>query len=249
VNSSLGFANVLSHIDVGGVHTVVNGDTLYDIARVNGICWGMLASHNHIPNPRLIFPGQQIWIPDVHSLSVTNQFAPEQSIEELGAIIVSSGIFWGEWWQLNGRFDFEHIKFDPSWWEANHPTREHVGHARVLPTSGFESLNDIRKYLLQYYTESRVKEILIRDLFIEHNNMIYTDVDRAGFSQPNWETAIHTLIEQEGSRVVVRTTVLSLIPYDAIIFSGFENNQFRYYYTFIDGRIDNVVLYINNRRQ
>jgi len=66
VNSPLclaNFTNILFTIDAGRVHTVVHGDTLYNIARINGTCWEVLASYNHISNPRLIFPGQQIQIP------------------------------------------------------------------------------------------------------------------------------------------------------------------------------------------
>jgi len=60
--SSPSLANTPSPVGIGNVHTVVHGDTLYRIARVNNTCWHVLAMYNQIPNPRLIFPGQQIRI-------------------------------------------------------------------------------------------------------------------------------------------------------------------------------------------
>ena len=56
--------NVPAPVDAGNVHTVVSGDTLYHIARVNGTHWSVLAEYNQISSPRLIFPGQRIRIPD-----------------------------------------------------------------------------------------------------------------------------------------------------------------------------------------
>ena len=49
----------------GGDHTyvVVSGDTLGGIANRFGTNWGILASHNHIANPNLIYPNQVICIP------------------------------------------------------------------------------------------------------------------------------------------------------------------------------------------
>ncbi len=43
-----------------GCYTVVSGDTLSGIAAHYGTSWQTLASANHIANPNLIYPGQQI---------------------------------------------------------------------------------------------------------------------------------------------------------------------------------------------
>ncbi|MDL2225687.1 LysM peptidoglycan-binding domain-containing protein [Eubacteriales bacterium OttesenSCG-928-M02] len=45
------------------VHTVVRGDTLWDIARSYGSTVDAIAKYNHIPNPSLIYPGQRLTIP------------------------------------------------------------------------------------------------------------------------------------------------------------------------------------------
>lgn len=52
------------HEAEAGVHTVVPGDTLWAIARANGVPLQQLIEANpHIQNPDLIFPGQRINIP------------------------------------------------------------------------------------------------------------------------------------------------------------------------------------------
>ncbi|MBN2358651.1 MAG: LysM peptidoglycan-binding domain-containing protein, partial [Deltaproteobacteria bacterium] len=55
----------------GGVHTVQRGDTLTGIARQNGISLNDLIKANpQIENPNLIYPGQQVNIPDVSGRAV-----------------------------------------------------------------------------------------------------------------------------------------------------------------------------------
>jgi LysM repeat protein len=44
-------------------YTVVPGDTLSGIAARYGTNWPALASYNHLANPNLIYPGQQICLP------------------------------------------------------------------------------------------------------------------------------------------------------------------------------------------
>jgi len=72
VASSPGFAISCT---AGNVHTVVPGDTLYRIAHTNGTYWAVLAAYNQITNPQLIFPGQQIRIPDFSHYSWIDIYA------------------------------------------------------------------------------------------------------------------------------------------------------------------------------
>ena len=125
------------------------------------------------------------------------------SIEELGAIIVAGGNFWEDWWHLRGPFDREHIgqETGPRPWD----------YAQLLPASGFESLYDIRYYLLQYYTQELVDlELHYRWSlpFQEYNGNLLINVHRWGNPRPNWDTATHVLVRQYGNYAVVDTTVL-----------------------------------------
>ena len=162
----------------------------------------------------------------------------EYTIEQLGATIVAAGEFWEDWWNMRGPFAHEHIEELP--WED---TPEHLlRFSRFLPSSGFESLADIRAHLLQYYTEAWVDAALAGEFsaFVEYDGLLYVDTTRAGFSRSNWETATHTLVEQEGGRAVVETTVMHgawhRIPYEPDI----EASPVQYTFTFVGGRIDQV---------
>lgn len=105
----------------------------------------------------------------------------------------------------------------------------------MLPTSGFETLDDIRAYLLQFYTESLIENILIdkqlilQSPFIEYEGQLYIHSARAGFPRSNWKTAIHYLVEQEGRYAVVETSVLfatwHMLP--NLVFGGSREEIFR----------------------
>lgn len=56
-------------------HTVTFGDTLSRIASHNGTSWQVLAAHNHIANPNIIWPGQPICIPSAASVHSANSVA------------------------------------------------------------------------------------------------------------------------------------------------------------------------------
>jgi len=123
------------------------------------------------------------------------------TIEELGHTIVKAGDFWENWWSLTGPFDFENIDYNELL----------AGSPRLLPSSGFNSLADIREYLSQYYTKNWLDEAMDDEFFVftELFDMVYIQVNRAGFPRADWSTATHELIYQEGNRAIVRTTVLS----------------------------------------
>ena len=151
----------------------------------------------------------------------------ELSLEELGEIIVTAGAFWENWWFMRG--GFEHTDYE-----------EMIGgnKIRLLPESGFENLNDIRNYLLQYYTENWVDSTMSAEYFVfaEYFNILYMHNIRAGFPRPDWATATHVLVEQNGNRAIVETTVLAGAWQPDLIYS--TESLFRF--TFVDGRIDDV---------
>lgn len=168
----------------------------------------------------------------------------EWTIEELGATIVAAGMFWEDWWNLRGAF--EHIE-----WVDMDELPEYItatrgfAFARSLPESGLTSLDDVRNYLLQYYTEEWIESALtygvpyVGSPFVEYDGVFYIDGTRAGFPRPDWESASHSLIEQDGSHVVVETTVLwgswHRVPYDYA-----HPWEVLYRFTFVDGRIDAI---------
>jgi len=153
--------------------------------------------------------------------------APAWTIEELGEIIVAGGIFWEDWWRLRGAFATEHID-----WEEGHLQI----YNRVLPSSGFSSLDDIRSYLLQYYTEAVVNTQLSGEIpiFVEYNSNLYMNSGRMSSMHPDWENATHIIIEQSGNLIVVETTVLVYVPETG------AGEEVQYRFTFIDGRIDSA---------
>ena len=158
----------------------------------------------------------------------------QPNLEELGEIIVAAGTFWEDWWSMNGRFALENIDFD-----------EQIGDvmSRLLPESGFNNLDDVRQYLLKYYTESWVDQKMASETFVfaEYFDILYVHAIRAGFVRPNWETAEHLLIEQDGNRVTVKTTVLvggwHRYPYEDPLEHAYEST---YHFTFTGGRIEHV---------
>ena len=192
----------------------------------------------------------------------------EFTIEELGDTIAAAGAFWEDWWNLTGRFDFnqhfelfegeplpEHyVTFSDehnAWMERQSVLfEEHlakfpqhlldIGAAFeiLLPSSGFTSLDDIRNYLLQYYTESWIDVELPREMliFAEYDGVLFVNVTRAGFPRPSWETATYTLVEQDGSHTVVETTVLMSMWH--IGHEHVHSWEAHHLITFIDGRID-----------
>ena len=131
----------------------------------------------------------------------------EWTVEELGGIIVASSIFWRDWWYGRGRFAWEH----KGYWicDVAPNIHHHVMYVELLPTSGFESLNDIRYYLLQFYTVAWVNTLLSCQFspFIEYNDKLFIHVARICTVNFEWETATHTIINYVGCHIFVRSIV------------------------------------------
>lgn len=112
---------------------------------------------------------------------------------------------------------------------------------RLLPSSGFSRLADVRHYLLQYHTESWLDtEMDDWFPFTESDGNLYVMIARFGTVRTDWTTATHELIEQDGSHAVVETTVLSGNWEMGAHNPNFVPIQSTYLFTFIDGRIDHV---------
>ena len=163
------------------------------------------------------------------------------TIEELGEIIVAVGTFWEDWWTFSGLFAFENIEWF-EWGETPEYLSER-GHdwGWFSPESGLE--NDIRNFFLQHYTKAELNAELNRRFFpiVEYNGLLYIAGTRAGLARPSWETAAHILLEQDGGRAVVETTVLvggwhrtDLKPMDY----AWEE---RFRFVFLEGRIDDIL--------
>jgi len=146
---------------------------------------------------------------------------PEWSIEELGEIIVASGIFWVEWWgELeSSRFAWENFR---SYEDTPIHLRElrESGFMELLPSSGFDELSDIRNYLLQFYTESFVDNLLFVNPsppFIEYDGALLSFAGWIPTPRTRWESSIHSLLELDGSHATVETSVLYVIMNTAIL--------------------------------
>ena len=157
----------------------------------------------------------------------------ELTLERLSTTIVRAGLFWEDFWELQGIFAMEH--FDDSPWDywieqPQHPRSR--GMSRALPSFAFESLADLRAYLSQFYTEMWLDtEMISPDMgnFAEYDGAFYVQTSRAGTVRPNWGTAVHDLVEQFGNHAVVNTTVFMCEErLQAIV----------YHVIFVDGKID-----------
>jgi len=165
-----------------------------------------------------------------------NRAYHEWTIEELGDIIVAAGTFWEDWWFWRGTFADIKIDFDAL-------VPEHFPSAiffAVLPNSKFETLDDIRNYLLQFYTErwidSEMTQLWLP--FKEYDDILFASVARAGLARPGWHTASHVLIEQVGNVAIVETTIYHG-SWHRLEFGG-EVYPFEvtHRFTLVDGRID-----------
>jgi len=153
------------------------------------------------------------------------------TVDELGEIIVASGMFWEEWWNSTGptgRFSYQNTGS----WDDNHAEI----YVPLLPTSGFGSLDDIRSYLMKYYSETWVDSMLSHTFppFIEYNDMLFIHIARNSSARPNWETAIHILICRVDYLIFVES-VVSYWDFEV----GYEF-ELTHSFTFIDGRIDST---------
>ena len=155
------------------------------------------------PTPMVSETQPALLAEEVSEYATICELPHEWTIKELGEIIVAAGLFWEEWWNLTGRFS-SYISLGS--WEDS-PFDIYV---ELLPTSGFESLNDIRDYLLQYYTEAWVDSMLSSEFspFVEYNDTLFVHDTRAGLSRANWRTSINTLLERDGNRILVQTSAL-----------------------------------------
>ena len=165
---------------------------------------------------------------------------PVRTIEELGDTIVRAGTFWEDWWNLRGLFAYERIEWI-DWGEEPEDLRgREANWGRFLSESNFE--DEVRSFLSHHYTEAGLSVELSRQFnpIVEYGGVLYIDVTRAGVVRPNWETAVHILVEQEGNRAVVETTVLISAWHrpDIDPMDGAVEEQFRF--TLIDGKIDSI---------
>lgn len=161
----------------------------------------------------------------------------KHTIEELGAIIESAGRFWEEWEWAMMRFDVDWSEMD---WYSVHSDSIYL---RLLTTSDFKSMNDIREYLLKYYTQAWVDARLSEEpaLFAERDGVLYMNVARMNDPRLlDWRMASHVLVASDGDLVMVETSV-------AIVGSWIEDQygaqrplEAVQRFAFINGRIDSM---------
>ena len=150
------------------------------------------------------------------------------TVEELGEVIVATGIFWDGWWNSAGKFSYQ----NRGSWDDNLADI----YVPLLPSSGFGSLDDIRSYLMKYYSDTWLDSILSTEFspFIEYNDMLFIHSARMSSARPNWETASHVLICQVDNLTIVES---------AVIYWDYETEgefELTHSFTFIDGRIDST---------
>ena len=153
---------------------------------------------------------------------------PEESLsaEELGEIIVRaerlrSGLF------FPGDFIMQHVG------EEQQAQRDWgtTFFYRVLPSSGFETIEDIRDALLQYFSEGEVYALLAGQaaFYEEYDGNLYFHPYKASGAYRFWEEASFRIHEQEGNRTIVEVIVQGI---------G-EGNEFveTWHYTIVENRV------------
>jgi len=216
-------------------HTLIEQDGSHAV--VETVVWSQYSTGDDLSPAiyRFTFEGDRIARTEIMTNEPTGEEADETNfqIEDIGAIIVAVGTFWEDWWSMNGRFAIEHIDFYEQIGERMH---------RLLPESGFETLGDIRQYLLQYHTENWLDKEMADEFFpfAEYFDILYLNTMRAGFIRPNWESAEHVLIEQDGNTIIVETTVFVGAWHRTDLDPWEFAHESVYRFTFINGRIDHV---------
>jgi len=157
-------------------------------------------------------------------------------IDDLGQIIINAGAFWEDWWHVRGRFSYYHMGYWLNVDGESMPMYSNL-YVELMPSSGFHNINDIKNYLSQYYTGVWIDANLPGGFsptapFAEYNNTLYSHEVRISSVYMNWETATHTLVEQNASHVVIETFVMWHDQETSDIF------VVQIYFTFVDGRID-----------
>ena len=195
-------------------------------------------------------------------LSTAAEPSTTWTVEELAATIEAAGMFWEDWWEMRGAFAAdEHIDWS-QWKEWSEDTQYHPlanGYSVFLPSSGFASLDDISTHLMQFYTQSWIDKgefnesrVIMEvsgnyyDLFGSPNAPAFREYDgvlyilnlRHWTIRPDWATAIHTLVEQDGNHAIVETVVSTYVSgYDG----GGATPTITYRFTFIDNKINGVL--------
>jgi len=190
------------------------------------------------------------------------------TLEELSATIIAAGEFWNRWYVSHNTFEWTHIDDSRRNWQpwdetitpAHHPLSR--GYAMLLPSSGFANLYDLGDYLSQFYTqawvargidaggfgESKVEMAFMADEYIhifgwgntieEYDGELYIFIQFEWSARPDWRSATHTIIEQDGNRAVVETIVPTYVHG---YFPNYDMPTIIYRFTLIDGKIDNGV--------
>jgi len=155
-------------------------------------------------------------------------------VDRFAVPILRAGIFWDDFWYLDAMFSVNNIE-----WGAP-PHLAALSFTRLLPTSGFENLDDIRNFLSAFYSDEWIEAELTGDdpRFVEYDGELFMQGARAGVSRPNWNTAAHELISDDGVNAVVETTVMHYVWHTDDI----EPYEVTYTFTFVDGRIDSLTI-------
>jgi len=153
-------------------------------------------------------------------------------LQPLSVIIVRSGIFWDDFWYLDAMFAQQHIE----WGAPDHLAAQ--SYTRLLPSSSFSNLDDVREFLSQFYTAAWIEAELTSDTppFVEYDGELFILGARAGDSRPNWGTVRNTLISSDGVNAVVETVVAHYVWHQ----EDAEMYDVTYEFSFVNGRIDSI---------
>jgi hypothetical protein len=154
------------------------------------------------------------------------------TVAELGDVIVRAGSFWEDWWYMRGPFSFSagESVFVQS---EGEPAGVGMGFTPLAGASGFETMDDVDMYLLQYFTAETLAGMPIP--LREIDGVLHFADGRAGFPRFDWDSAEFSIIEQDGGRAVVEAVLL----HGYFILAPGQHVMLQFYME--DGRIDGVV--------
>lgn len=158
-------------------------------------------------------------------------------VSQFEQTIVGAGNFWEDWWFLRGPFAYENIDSEEMLGFKN----------RLLPSSGFTTLDDIRSHLSNWFTidwiENQIAEGFV---FSEYFDMIYVSAVRIGTVRPDWNSATVRYLSSEGDVVRIEA-VVQVGAWHRGLYEEAYARESTFLFTFRDGLIDdinrNIIMY------
>jgi len=153
---------------------------------------------------------------------------------QMGRRVASQMHFWHTYWNFEGQFGWVYNicrESEPVYDD------EYAVYLPLLPASGIENMEQLRWRLTWHYTNAYIDRLLAAEHapFREINGQVYINVSRMHTYRPDWETATHEIVFEDGLRQTLETTV-------TMRHTGYLTEEIvRIRFVFVDGQIDEII--------